>query len=110
MATVHYHFGEFGEIRPYVGLGTGVYFTTQLSYDRSLLSLQGNSDALEMGLYRIIQKDTQFGLAPMAGVAIPLNKDTNFNIGAIYNWALETKKQQAVTSVGFNLGIGWRFY
>ena len=45
-----------------------------------------------MGLYRIIQKDTQFGLAPMAGVAIPLNKDTNFNIGAIYNWALETKK------------------
>lgn len=95
LATMHYHFGEFGKVRPYVGLGAGVYFTTH---------------ALEMGLYRVIEKNTQFGLAPMAGVAIPLNKDTNFNLGAIYNWAFENSNQQAVTSVGFNLGIGWRFY
>jgi hypothetical protein len=95
LATMHYHFGEFGEVRPYVGLGAGVYFTTH---------------ALEMGLYRVQEKNTQIGIAPMAGVAIPLNRDTNFNLGAIYNWAFENSNQQAVTSVGFNLGIGWRFY
>ena len=95
LATVHYHFGEFGEVRPYVGIGAGVYFTTH---------------ALEMGLYRIIEKNTQIGIAPMAGVAIPVNKDTNFNIGAIYNWAFENSNQQAVTSLGFNVGVGWRFY
>ncbi len=95
LATTHYHFGEFGKLRPYVGIGAGVYFTTH---------------ALEMGLYRIIEKNTQFGLAPMAGVSVPINRDTNFNFGAIYNYAFENSNQQAVSSVGFNIGFGWRFY
>lgn len=95
LATVHYHFGEFGSVRPYVGLGTGVYFTTH---------------ALEMGLYRVIEKNTQFGLAPMLGISVPINRDTNFNVGAIYNHAFENSNQQSVTSVGFNVGLGWRFY
>lgn len=95
LATMHYHFGKFGEVRPYVGLGTGVYFTTH---------------ALEMGLYRVIEKNTQFGLAPMVGVSVPMNRDTNFNFGAIYNQAFATSKQQAVSSIGFNIGFGWRFY
>ena len=95
LATVHYHWGEFGDVRPYVGLVAGVYFTTH---------------ALEMGLYRIIEKNTQIGIAPMAGVIVPINRDTNFNLAAIYNWAFENSNQQAVTSVGFNVGIGWRFY
>lgn len=95
LATVHYHWGSFGEIRPYVGLGTGVYWTNR---------------ALEMGLYRVIQKETHFGIAPMAGISVPLNRDTNFNLSGIYNYAFKTGDIPSVSSVGINVGIGWRFY
>lgn len=95
LATVHYHWGDFGEIRPYIGLGAGIYWT-----DRTL----------EMGLYRVIQKETHFGIAPMAGITIPINSTTSFNLGGIYNYAFESGDAPSVSSVGFNVGLGWRIY
>ena len=92
LLTSHYHWGERGDARPYIGLGAGLYYITQ---------------RLEMGLYAIEDKTTRFGLAPSVGVILPMSYDTSLNLGIQYNQAFKVDDYTGVGYLSFNVGLTW---
>ena len=69
---VEYHFGQDNSIRPYLGLGAGVYYTIQ---------------RFDIGLASLKEDGFRFGLAPEVGVLIPLYFGSRILLGARYDHA-----------------------
>jgi hypothetical protein len=78
MVSVHHHFGNRKDMRPFVGLNVGTYYILQ---------------RLDMGVYRIDNDNWHFGLAPEAGLIIPVGEDnTAIYLGGRYNYAFDSGK------------------
>ena len=67
LVTAHYYIGE-GMVRPYVGVGTGVYYIEQ---------------ELQFSSFRLSNNYWKFGLAPELGLFIPFGISSN--VGALLN-------------------------
>ena len=63
-------------MRTFVGLNVGTYYILQ---------------RLDMGVYRIDNDNWHFGLAPEAGLIIPVGEDnTSIYLGGRYNYAFDS--------------------
>jgi hypothetical protein len=76
LVGVHHHFGNKKDMRAFIGLNTGMYYIIQ---------------RLDLGVYRIDNDNWHFGLAPEAGVIIPVgDENTGIYVGARYNYAFDS--------------------
>ena len=73
MANIHYYFGERKSIRPYVGLNAGGYVMLQ---------------RFEIGVFAWERDSWEWGIAPEAGVVIPVERDFGIILNGKYNYAL----------------------
>lgn len=90
LVNTHYHFLSEEVIRPYVGLGAGMYSVNKRT---------------EMGLYANQVKSWQFGFQPEAGIWIDMAAGVNLILGAKYNYALKSSKAGALSYLNFNAGL-----
>jgi hypothetical protein len=72
MANIHYYFGERKSIRPYVGLNAGGYYMLQ---------------RFEIGVSAWQKDQWQWGIAPEAGVVIPVERGFGVMLNGKYNYA-----------------------
>lgn len=72
MANIHYYFGERKTIRPYVGLNAGGYYMLQ---------------RFEIGVAAWEKDQWQWGIAPEAGVVIPVARDYGVMLNGKFNYA-----------------------
>ena len=70
MASIHYYFGERKQLRPYIGLNAG-----------GSIMLQEKA----IGIFLWQNDQWQWGIAPEAGVAIPVERDFGLLINGKYN-------------------------
>jgi outer membrane protein W len=70
MASAHYYFGERKQLRPYIGLNAG-----------GSVMLQQKA----IGIFVWDNDQWQWGVAPEAGVAIPVERDFGLLINGKYN-------------------------
>ena len=92
----HYYIGE-GWIRPYAGLGLGIYYVEQ---------------ELQFNTFRIQEKNWRFGLAPEVGVLIPfgVGATTGVMLGAKFNQvSYNVQGIDNLNYINYNLGIGFSF-
>lgn len=75
LVGLQHFFGNKKDMRTFVGINTGLYYILQ---------------RLDMGVYRIDNDNWHFGLAPEAGLIIPLNGDASLDLGARYNYAFDS--------------------
>jgi hypothetical protein len=75
LVGIQHFFGNKKDMRTFVGINTGVYYILQ---------------RLDMGVYRIDNDNWHFGLAPEAGLIIPLDGDASLDLGARYNYAFDS--------------------
>lgn len=76
LVGIHHHFGNKKDMRAFVGLNTGVYYILQ---------------RLDIGVYRLDNDNWHFGLAPEAGLIIPVGEEnTGLYVGARYNYAFDS--------------------
>ena len=75
LVGLQHFFGNKKDMRTFVGINTGVYYILQ---------------RLDMGVYRIDNDNWHFGLAPEAGLIIPLDGDASLDLGARYNYAFDS--------------------
>ncbi|TAJ14021.1 hypothetical protein DMA11_06625 [Marinilabiliaceae bacterium JC017] len=94
MANVKYHFTREGPIHPYVGLHVGTFY------------MENRTD---IGMYSFADKGWTFGIAPEAGVAIPVGQGVNFLVSAKYNQSFETSKIDQQGWFNLNFGISFTF-
>ena len=97
MANVHYYFGKKRGIRPYVGLNAGGFYMLQ-RFDIGVVSLQ---------------KDRwEWGIAPEAGVIIPIERNLAIMISGKYNYAFTGKSPLDTdikhSYVGLVIGFVWQ--
>ena len=92
LLTSHYHWGRIGDVRPYVGLGAGLYYITQ---------------RVEMGLYALEDETTRFGLSPSLGVMLPVFYSASLNLGVQYNQAFGVNDYSGISYLSFNVGLTW---
>lgn len=92
LITTHYHWGDADEIRPYLGVGAGLYYINQ---------------RVEMGLYSAEAAKTRFGLSPGAGVIIPAFYDASLNLGIQYHQAFASADYNSIGYLAFNIGLTW---
>ena len=96
MANVHYYFGERKSIRPYVGLNAGGYIMNQ---------------RFEAGVFALEDDGWQWGVAPEAGVVIPVERDFGLMLNGKYNYAF-TGESVFGTDINnsfwqVNVGVVW---
>jgi hypothetical protein len=72
MANIHYYFGQRKSIRPYVGLNAGGYIMLQ---------------RFEIGIFAWQKDQWQWGVAPEAGVVIPVERDFGIMLNGKFNYA-----------------------
>ena len=72
MANIFYYFGKRKSIRPYVGLNAGGYYMLQ---------------RFEIGVAAWQEDQWQWGIAPEAGVVIPVERDFGIMLNGKYNYA-----------------------
>ena len=72
MANVHYYFGERGGVRPYVGLNAGGIVMNQ---------------RFEIGIVALQNDGWEWGIAPEAGIIIPMDREWAIMVNAKYNYA-----------------------
>jgi hypothetical protein len=75
LVGLQHFFGNKKDMRTFVGINTGVYYILQ---------------RLDMGVYRIDNDNWHFGIAPEAGLIIPLDGDASLDLGARYNYAFDS--------------------
>jgi len=95
----HHHFGRSDDMRLFLGINAGTYYILQ---------------RLEMGVFIIDNDNWHFGLAPEAGLIIPVSDDgTGIQLNARFNYAYDSG-----TSFGgdennyysfWDFGIGFSF-
>lgn len=88
----HYHFGSDMGTRPYVSLGLGPYRTRQRT---------------EMGIFAAETNKWQFGLAPGAGILVPVSYGLAVHLGLKYNYVLQAGDALNHSWIGINLGLAW---
>lgn len=97
MASIHYYFGKRRSIRPYVGVSAGGFIMRQY---------------LEISLFLWENNEWQWGMAPEAGVLIPVDRDMSIIVNGKYNYAF-TGESVMGTSInnaywGINVGVAWQ--
>jgi len=92
MVTGYYHFGEDGELRPYIGTGIGVANMIQRS---------------DLGLFSSDKNTWNFAMTPEVGVLIPINFNTALTAAVTYNWAL--KANDSITYSWLTFKVGFAF-
>jgi len=92
MATAHYYFGgRRNSIRPYVGGGAGTFYA---------------ENRLEIGLVAFTTNHWHLGVAPEAGIIIPVNYNARALLNVRYNYGFEAGGMKlSYWTVG--VGIGW---
>jgi len=96
MANASYYFGQKGGIRPYLGLNLGGFVFTQ---------------TFSIGIWQIEDTRWDWGMAPEAGVVIPLQHDFALVVSAKYNYAFtgESVTGQDINNAYVSLSIGLAF-
>ena len=97
MANVHYYFGERGGVRPYVGLNAGGIVMNQ---------------RFEIGIVALQNDGWEWGIAPEAGIIIPMDREWAIMVNAKYNYAF-TGESVFETDIshsylGLNIGFVWQ--
>jgi opacity protein-like surface antigen len=92
MVTGYYHFGEDGDIRPYIGTGLGVSNMIQRT---------------DLGLFTDENNTWNFALAPEIGVLIPLSFSTAITAGATYNLAFKSGNSLNYSWLTFKIGFAF---
>ncbi len=99
----HHHFGRSDDMRLFLGINTGTYYILQ---------------RLEMGVFIIDNDNWHFGLAPEAGLIIPVSDDgTGIQLNARYNYAFDSGTSFGGDTnnyysfwdfgIGFSFSSGW---
>lgn len=90
MMTFLKNFGSSSTAIPYAGLGVGTIYSEARK---------------EMGLWQVVNKGWQFGLAPEVGVLFPTTFGNDIFLSVRYNYGFNTTKIDAVSTLGINLGL-----
>ena len=96
LVTAHYYIGE-GMVRPYVGLGVGLYYIEQ---------------ELQFSSFRISEETWKFGLAPEVGAFIPFGLGSN--VGALINVKFhqvfyEEQNIGNLNYINYNFGLAFSY-
>jgi len=99
LAGFHHHYGNKKDMRVFVGLNVGTYYILQ---------------RLDIGVYRIDNDNWHFGVAPEAGIIIPISsEETAIHIGGRYNYAFDSGTALGGSENNFysyyELNIGFSF-
>lgn len=97
MVNIHYYFGQRHKVRPYVGLSAGGFLMLQY---------------YETGTFLFENNEWQWGMAPEAGVIIPVDRDWGIIVNGKYNYAF-TGENVFGTDInnaywGINIGFAWQ--
>jgi len=92
LLTLHRYFGQPGGVRPYLGAGVGTYFA---------------EERLEIGVVALTADAWHFGLAPEAGLIVPVGWRARALLQAKYNWALKANEIEH-TYWTFNIGFAFQ--
>ncbi len=90
--TGHYYLGERRGTRFFLGGGAGLVFY---------------QERVDVGLFRIEQNKTLFGIAPEIGVAIPLNWSLRGVLNVRYNYTTSSGDVPSQSWWGFGVGLAW---
>ncbi len=85
-----YPLGQSTIVIPHAGLGVGTYYIDKEK---------------DMGVYSSQQSNWHFGLAPRAGLCIPINLNTYFEFNGQYNIAFKTKNTDAEKWLSLSFGV-----
>ncbi len=85
-----YPLGQDGVVIPQVGIGVGTYHI-----DKNM----------DMGIYSYSQSKWHFGLAPRAGICIPINLNTYFEFNGQYNMAFKAGSGDAANWLSLSFGV-----
>ncbi|MGH7574923.1 MAG: hypothetical protein ACREM1_07320 [Longimicrobiales bacterium] len=95
MATARYDLKTGGGMRPYLGLGLGLYFVDRIS---------------EFGQFRFQDKNWHLGVAPQLGFTFPLGSGITGFADARYNRAFAAgPDNRSYSYLGINFGLGFRY-
>ena len=92
MVTGYYHFGEDGDLRPYIGTGIGVANMIQRS---------------DLGLFSSDKNTWNFALTPEVGVLIPINFNTALSAAVTYNMAFKANDSLNYSWLTFKIGFAF---
>jgi outer membrane protein W len=93
LVTYHLYFGNRRKMRFYICAGTGTYYTQQRT---------------DLGLKSYTDDEWLFGVAPEAGIMVPLSRYNLLNISAKYNYAFPAGNSKGLQYWGLNLGLSFR--
>ncbi|WP_430815961.1 OmpW family outer membrane protein [Carboxylicivirga sp. RSCT41] len=92
-ATGKYYFaGDDAGVRPYVGFGFGTYYVEQRN---------------DNGLFSTADKGWTWGLAPKAGVMIPINYKVSCSLSLDYSTSFKSSDLPQSNWFGINVGLSW---
>ncbi|UXP31358.1 hypothetical protein N6H18_13465 [Reichenbachiella agarivorans] len=95
MANAHLYAGQDGDIRPYLGLNTGVSFVNQ---------------KVQIGLWDVSKTTTHFTLAPEVGVFIPIGLyGGGLNFSGRYDQAFQSSNDFHIQGLIFNIGFAMTY-
>lgn len=92
MLNAHWYSGMVGSPRFFLGLNGGVYYIER---------------RVEVGVFAVDEDNFHFGLAPEAGIAVPMGWRSRGFIGARYNWAASAGGSGSITYWNFFVGLAW---
>lgn len=96
MISAHYYLGQRGTMRPYIGLSAGGYIMLQY---------------FETGVFLWENNQWQWGIAPEAGIIIPVKRDLGIMINGKYNYTFtgESVTGSDINNAywGINVGLAW---
>jgi len=95
--STHYYLGKSEKVMPFVGANVGTYYIRQ---------------RLELGVYSINEDNWHFGIAPEAGIIIPLGYDNGVIANFRYNYAFESGESisgesNSYTFWSLNVGVAY---
>ncbi len=92
MVNAHYYFGDRGGVRPFIGANVGTYYIER---------------RVEIGLFLVDDDAWHFGLAPEAGIVVPIGWRARGFLNARYNWAIEASDFTG-NYWSFSIGAAWQ--
>ncbi|HEX5132422.1 MAG TPA: hypothetical protein VFX92_08040 [Candidatus Krumholzibacteria bacterium] len=99
MVGVHRYFGQRHATRPYIGVNGGLLLNTQ---------------TFDIGIWSVEDTRWDWGIAPEAGVVVPLQSGAAFMINGRYNWSPTSQSLAGndadLTYWGINVGFVWEQY
>jgi len=99
MLNVHRYFGSPHGTRPFVGLNAGAFVVIR---------------TFGAGVYETEEDSWDWGVAPEAGVTIPMQRGAGMIINARYNWSFTHQNlsdaDEDLTYFNFGIGFYWEQY